>query len=314
MTVLDPDARARVPPRRKPRWLLGLAYLAERTCVLLGGRAFYRWRCLSPRRLRVRHEVVEVEGLPPGLEGLCIAQLSDLHAGSFLGAGDLRHAVRAANAEEPDLVVLTGDYISHRWDDALALVDDLASLEPRLGTFAVFGNHDYRGRLEGRIAEHFAAAGVRFLRNEAVRLDSGDGVLALVGLEDLEEAKRIDADTPRAGLAPSDVEVLLCHNPKGAETLARRECALVLSGHTHGTQVDLPLLRSVGPPHPGDRRSIDGTVSITSHGLGVVGLPLRIGSRAEGVVVRLRRLPGSSADYNGRTVDVPDPGRNSDGR
>lgn len=285
----------RVAPRRKPRWVLGLFFLLEVACARLGGRQLYRRLHLAPGRFRLRREDVAVADLPPGLEGLRIAQLSDLHAGRFLGPGDLRAVVDATNAALPDLVVLTGDYISHHWSDAERVVADLARLRPRLGTFAVFGNHDYRDRAEGRIVERFACAGVRFLRNESARLDTGEGVLALVGVEDLEEAKCIDATRARAGLEPGDVELFLCHNPLGAERLARPGCVLVLSGHTHGHQVDLPLLRRMGPPHPGDRRQLEHGVSITSRGLGVVGLPLRLRSPAEVVLVTLRGRPAEDA-------------------
>jgi hypothetical protein len=286
-------AAARVAPRRKPRLWLALGYAVEVGCALCGGRRFYRARHLAPGRFELRHERVEVPHLPRALEGLRIAQLSDLHAGRFLGPGDLRAVVEAVNELEVDLVVLTGDYISHHWSDALRLAPDLARLRPRLGAFAVFGNHDYRDRAEGRIAECFAGVGVRVLRNECVRLECGGAHLALVGVEDLEEAKRLDPAAARAELRAGDVEVLLCHNPLGAERLARPGCALILSGHTHGVQIDLPFLRRIGPPHPGDRRRVGATTAITSRGLGVVGLPLRLGSRAEVVVIDLHGAGGA---------------------
>jgi len=293
-----PAARdTRLRPRRRPRIVIALGYVLETACALLGGRALYHAANLAPGRFRLRQERLEVPDLAPELVGLRIAQLSDLHAGRFVGEGDLGAVVAAVNALEVDLVVLTGDYITHRWQDARRLCPDLTRLRSRLGTFAVFGNHDYRGRAEGRIAKHFAAAGVRFLRNECVRLECGAGVLALVGLEDLEEARVIDLEEARAPVQAGDVEVLLCHNPHGAECLARPGCALILSGHTHGNQIDLAPVRWLGPQHPGDRRLIGTTCAICSHGLGVVGVPLRWGAPAEVVVIEFCRptrvaLPG----------------------
>ena len=279
--------RARV--RRHSRAFLALADSLEITSAALGARAWYRWRYLSRARLVMRRERVVVPDLPSGLEGLRIAQLSDLHAGRFLGPGDLRDVVDAVNEARPDVVALTGDYISHHWSDALRLVEDLARLAPRLGSVAVFGNHDYRDRAEGRIVEAFAGAGVRFLRNASERHDTGDGVLALTGLEDLEESRDIDLEGARQDLRPGDVEVMLCHNPSGAPRLARPGCAVVLSGHTHGTQIDLPVFRRFGPPHPGLRLELGPTVGLVSRGLGVVALPLRVGSPAEVVLVELTR-------------------------
>jgi uncharacterized protein len=277
----------RTEVRRHSEGFLAFAGVVERLCAWLGGGWLYRRRFLTKQRLSVRRERVEVRGLPRGLEGLRIAQLSDLHAGRFLRAGDLRGVVEAVNAESPDLCVLTGDYISHHWSDATALTADLAELRTRFGTLAVFGNHDYRDRAEGRIAEAWEQAGVSFLRNAARRFDTGEGVLAMTGLEDLEEAKHIDLESARASLEPGDVEVLLCHNPSAAARMAREGCVAILSGHTHGVQVDLPILRRFGPPHPGLRIEYGSTTSIISRGLGAVAIPLRWGSPAEVVLVEL---------------------------
>jgi len=255
----------------------------------MGGRWFYRARFLRSGRFHVRAETISVPGLPPGLEGLRIAHLSDLHGGHFMRAGDLRDVVEEINRREVDLCVLTGDFISHHWRDALPLAADLGRISSRFGTLAVFGNHDYRERQEARIAESFEAGGVRFLRNECARFDTGAGILAVTGLEDLEEGKRIDPAAARAQMRAGDIELMLCHNPHGAAALARPECVAILSGHTHGTQLNLPYLRRFGPPHPGERLQCGTTAVIVNRGLGVVAVPLRFRSPAEVVLVTLHR-------------------------
>lgn len=228
-------------------------------------------------------------GLPRSLNGLTLVHISDLHAGPFLGAADLRNVVEVANSIAPDVCVLTGDFITHHWSDSLSVLEDCARLRARAGVFAVFGNHDYKDRLEGRIAEACGARGIRFLRNERVRIDEADGALCLVGIEDLEEARDLDVAGIRGVLGPADVEIVLCHNPGAARFLARESCVGILSGHTHGSQIDLPLLRSLGPVHPGLRIRIGPTTLIVNRGLGVVGFPLRIRAPAEIVVMRLAR-------------------------
>jgi predicted MPP superfamily phosphohydrolase len=90
-------------------------------------------------------------------------------------------------------------------------------------------------------------------------------------------------------LRNGDLEIVLCHNPRAAQFLSRERCAAVLSGHTHGTQIDWPLARRVGPPHPGTRMQFGPTTLIVSRGLGVIGVPLRVGAPAEVVVLRLER-------------------------
>jgi predicted MPP superfamily phosphohydrolase len=286
----------RLEPRRHSRLRLAFFRAAELASSACGGRAWYRRRHLARGRFAVRREVVGVDHLSRGLEGFTIAQLSDLHAGSFLGEGDLAGVVDELVERDPDVVVVTGDWITHRWSEVRALRRDFERLRPRRGIYAVFGNHDYKDRLEHRIVEELGPAGVRFLRNECVRIDTGEGAVALVGIEDLEEAREIDLEAARSGVRAGDVEVVLCHNPSGARSIARPGCAAILSGHTHGTQIDLPWLRRLGPRHPGLRIELGGTRLIVSRGLGVVGVPLRVGSPPEIVLIRLERRPAVALD------------------
>jgi len=275
------------PPRRFSRARLGLSKVVEGTARWLGGRASYRRRHLARGRFLVREEVLAIPGLPAGLDGFTTVHWSDLHAGPFLREGDLAEVVAATAELQPDLVALTGDLITHSWEEALLLADDLGSLRATYGVLGVFGNHDYKGRREGDIAAALEARGVRFLRNRAERLDTGDGVLAVVGLEDVEEGRGADLEHARSQLQPDDVELVLCHNPLSAPQLVRAGCAAVLSGHSHGTQIDLPYLRRCGPAHPGTRLCLGPTTLIVSRGLGVVALPVRIGAPSEIVVLRL---------------------------
>jgi predicted MPP superfamily phosphohydrolase len=277
----------RQTPRRHSRVRLATFRAVERIAAWCGGRRLYRSLHLSKGRFAERDERLLVPGLPLGLRGFTIAHLSDLHGGPFLKAGDLAAVVDAINARAPDLCVITGDLITHHWSESLPPLEDCARLEAAHGVLGVFGNHDYKDRLEGKIAESYALRGIRFLRNECARIDTGSGTLAVVGVEDLEEARVVDVEKARAGVREGDVEIVLCHNPAGAATLAREGCAAILSGHTHGTQIDLPFLRRLGPKHPGLRVRLGATTLIVSRGLGVVGIPLRLFARAEVVYVRL---------------------------
>lgn len=290
---MNARSELRVAPRRHRGWRRASFACAETTSRWLGGRALYAALFLTPPRLRVREERIEVAGLPPSLGGLCLAQLSDFHAGAFMGPGSLARVVECVNEQAPDVVLLTGDFITHDGGQIDGLISDLGRLKARLGIFAVFGNHDYRGRREGRIAQALAGIGVRVLRNECARVGvGGAATLAIVGLEDLEEARAIDLEAARSPLRPGDVEVVLCHNPSRAVELAttapgRAAPVAIFAGHTHGTQVDWPWLRRLGPADPGARVHLGSTRLIAHRGLGAVGLPLRVGAPAECVVVRL---------------------------
>ena len=241
----------------------------------------------------MREERVELPDLHPDLEGLVLAQLSDLHAGPWMGPGDLTDVVCVVGEHQPDLIVLTGDFLTRDHRDVERVIGELSRLHAPLGAYAVFGNHDYRGRQEAELARALAGAGVTVLRDASVHLERGRGTLALVGLEDLEEARVIDLDAALSGVHEADTVVALCHHPAGARALADRGVSLVLSGHTHGTQVDLPFLRRLGPAHPGLRIELGGTLLLVSRGLGAVGPPVRIGAPAEVVLVTLVRAPSA---------------------
>lgn len=278
----------RLAPRRHSGFRLWAFRTIERVLVALGGRGFYRRRYLSRGRFEVRHEVVPVAN--DELHGLRIVQFSDLHGGPFLQAGDLTQVVDVILEQEADLIVFTGDAISRRAEEAQALAADLQRLKAPLGVFGVFGNHDYHQRREAEIAGFLPS--IRFLLNEGVR-PAAHLPLFLLGVEDLEEAKRLDIAPARSERRPGDVEVVLCHNPHGAERVADAATALVLSGHSHGFQINLPWIKNLGPGHPGDRVTLrGGAVSITSRGLGVVGVPLRVRARPDIVVIELSATGG----------------------
>lgn len=281
-------ARVAVPPRRHSLGRRALFRTVEGLCRLAGGRRFYRWRYLAPGRLRVRREEVAVAGLPAALDGFAICQLSDFHAGPFLRGADLGGVVEAANALDPDVVALTGDFVTHRTEEGLELAPALGALRARRGIFAVFGNHDYRGRREGEIERALGKVGIRALRNAHAVVAPG---LAVAGIEDLEEGKPADLDAALEDLPVGAAAVLLSHHPGGLAFAAERGLSLVLSGHTHGEQVRWPLLRRLGPAHPGDRVERGGTTLLVSHGIGAIGVPLRVGAPAEILLAILRAGP-----------------------
>ena len=227
------------------RAFLRIAGATAGTGVLTGAYAFG----IEPTWLRtVRHEA-PVRGLDPALDGLRIVQLSDLHAGRRVPLDYLREAVDDAMALQPDLVVLTGDFV-HRGGDRES-IRNVAGLVERLrapdGVYGVFGNHDHgvyqpggRGGDNVRLRDELGAAGLELLRNKAALLRGGG--LRLAGYEDLWSGAFNPAAIQRLDELPT---VALSHNPDTAPSLAHRGAALILSGHTHGGQVSIPVL---GPP------------------------------------------------------------------
>lgn len=231
--------------------------------------------------------------LSPGHDGLKIAHLTDLHHSLFTPLEEIQHAVQMANRLRPDVVALTGDYVtlspSYIWPVARAL----GKLRARLGVFAVLGNHDFQVDPE-EITHALKAQHIRVLRNAQYALRARSSILWMVGVDDL----WWQADDLRAALRSipaRDPKILLCHNPLGIRMAAAHGIDLVLSGHTHGGQVRLPIVGSVyGRSRLGERfvegwNRLHGTQIYVSRGIGKVLLPVRLGCPPEIACLRLRR-------------------------
>jgi hypothetical protein len=181
------------------------------------------------------------ERLADPLAGLKILQLTDVHLGAFMGPDGVDRIVDTARAARPDLVVLTGDFSDHLpWLEAA--LRSVASLDPRLGIYAVMGNHEhYRGALATR--RIYAKTRIEVLDDAHRVVEVGGAKLVVAGVDDPSGHGHARAHYPRAADralsgAPSDAFVLtLCHRPSGFPALAERGVDLTLSGHTHGAQI-----------------------------------------------------------------------------
>jgi predicted MPP superfamily phosphohydrolase len=289
--------------------LLGLAWLGTRArkrgqsgrakAALLGSisLALLLYSTVEPAFLRLSNYSVT---LGEGRQGsVRIAFLSDPHQGIFAGTERLERAVRLSNQQQPDLVLLGGDFLYRASRDQLkALLHPLTALRAPLGVYAVLGNHDYGvpGRdLSNPLEETLSALGIRVLHNQSLPLPGG---LTLVAVDD-ERAGRADLQQAITGLEGDGPLLLMAHNsdfllrssPDAIFSPGTASSRLWLFGHTHGGQARLPL---IGPLYRnGDSpwvRGLDrnpwGTI-ITSAGLGETSVPLRFACPPEVVVVDL---------------------------
>ncbi len=194
-----------------------------------------------------------IPDLPGDLAGLRIVQISDLHLGSGVPIGYLNKWVDVVNNRGPDLVVVTGDLVHHgraEWTGVAARL--LARLQAGEGVLAILGNHDWGACSMGqgfaawadRVATALTGRGVRVLRNEAVAVRRGPVPLHIVGLDDY-WGDRYDPAAAFAAVPPSTPCIALAHNPDCFLDLLDTPASWTLAGHTHGGQVNLPLL---GPP------------------------------------------------------------------
>ena len=199
------------------------------------------WIITEP--LSVERVTVKIADLSPALAGTKIVQLSDLHYDGWrLSEKLLVQAIEVSNQEYPDLVLLTGDYITDDPTPIHKLVLRLKHLESRLGVYASLGNHDtWYPRSQAEVTEALTRVGIQVLWN-AIAYPLGSE-LPIVGLADFWSPEFAPASI-FTRLNPQTPRIVLSHNPDSAEVLRQWRIDLQLSGHTHGGQVNIP---GIGP-------------------------------------------------------------------
>jgi predicted MPP superfamily phosphohydrolase len=209
------------------------------------GAFLYTWR-IEPHWVEIVRRDLPIARLPSDLIGARLVQLSDLHAGPFVDQSFLLNAAEGAARLQPDLIVLTGDFMSCMGQEsvpqALEVVERLPS--PSAGRFAVLGNHDYAvGWRRDDVADKLAAGlqdlGVRVLRNEVADVAG----MQLAGVDDF-WTDHFDPEQTLAELDADRPALALCHNPDGVDDPAwQKYRGWILAGHTHGGQCKAPFLR-----------------------------------------------------------------------
>lgn len=244
----------------------------------------------------VREREVVVAGLHPDLDGLRVAQLSDVHCGPHLPRWVYRRWVATALARRPDLVALTGDLIT-TGEGYVADVEDLArALSAPMGVVACMGNHDYF-QTERGVSDALDRAGVRLLRNEGEVLTRGAGRLWVAGVDD-RWTKRDDLAAALREKPEGVPTLLLAHDPASFPEAVARGVELTLSGHTHAGQIGLPFPDAANLGRAFHRYTAglyrEGASALYVHrGLGITGVPTRVGVWPEVAVIVLRATSSS---------------------
>jgi predicted MPP superfamily phosphohydrolase len=255
---------------------------------------------IEPNRLIVHEETIAMAQWPAGLNGLRIAAIADIHAGSpFIDADKLRLLVERTNLTRPDVIVLLGDYmVRHSWHSKQmapeVIAEALNKLEAPLGVYAVLGNHDWwydRTRVETA----FKRQGIRVLENDVVRVEKNGHAFWLVGIADAWSLTDDIAGTAER-VPTGEPAIALTHNP---DILPRFPPAflLTLAGHTHGGQVNLPFIgRRIVPSEFGQRYAAghieeDGKHMFVTTGVGTSIIPVRFRVPPEIAVLTLNSAP-----------------------
>jgi predicted MPP superfamily phosphohydrolase len=244
----------------------------------------------EPFMLTVEHHPIYLRRLPKTFEGFRIVHLSDFHHSPFTSREQIKTAVETANRLHPDLIALTGDYISHERRFAAPCAELLGRLRARRGIYAVLGNHDHWTDA-ALITDLFRAEGITVLVNQGMRFEQSGEAFWLAGVDDTMVGLE-DLSLALAGSSDEEMKLLLAHNPIILRRAARAGVDLVLSGHTHGGQVTLRSERTAsGRPR---RRLLRGlgrqgeTQIYVTRGLGTVVLPIRYGCTPEVSLLELR--------------------------
>jgi len=254
--------------------------------------------------IETTHQPIILKRLPKAFDGFRIAQLSDIHVGPFMTAKAIRKYVAMVNQLKPDLVALTGDFITWEGSPQGAVVEVLSALKAPFGIFGSLGNHEIWAGVEDSITRLFTAHGTKILRQENAVIASGGERLNLIGV-DYQTMTRFGP--PGDGVVtqylrgveplmlPDTVNILLSHNPNTFDRAAELGIDLSLAGHTHGGQVTLEYIS----PNISPARLITSYVRgwfqkgesqlYVNRGIGTIFSPVRFGSPPEIAIYELKR-------------------------
>ncbi|MCK5901555.1 MAG: metallophosphoesterase [Cocleimonas sp.] len=232
------------------------------------------------RWLTVEHTPIPLRSLPSALEGFSIVQLTDMHLRPFTQIDHIQRAVKLSNALNPDIIVLTGDYVWHDAEDILELVPTLANLRAKYGVFAILGNHEYKTNAP-LIRRTFERYNIPVYTNFGAHIDVGDASVYLAGIDDGWLGRpNIDKTLENYRQDQTPI-ILMAHEPDMIDWYAdREEISLQVSGHTHGGQVRTAKGKPLVRPYLG-KKYVQGLYRVnqswvyTSRGIGTTGIPLR---------------------------------------
>ena len=278
-------------PLAEPRSLTRRSFLAGASAAGIGLLAFAATR--GRHQLEVVHRTFAIANLPDAFQNFRIVQMSDIHLEEYTEAWYLEETVRRTNALQPDLVLLTGDFISRgplpekvAWHSAGICAEILSGLTAPL-RYAILGNHDV-GVGASHVIEPLTAHGTPVLVNSHIAVDRGGDRLWICGLDDAEGGHPdFDLTLPPGPRAPT---LLMVHEPDLVQRVLLHPrlplVDLMLAGHSHGGQVRLPfvgplILPPLGKLYPQGLYRFGQTQLYVNRGIGTVGMPFRFNCPSE---------------------------------
>lgn len=239
----------------------------------------------------VRRRSFQIPTLPAAWDGLRVLQISDVHAGPYMGVERMSRLKDLALRLEPDLIVFTGDQMDRRDSDAELFAEGFAGIEAPMGVWGILGNHDHLidpARSEWALR----AAGIEPLVNDGVVFDRDGATIALIGIEDLSAGAGRPLDFSVIARYPTSFRICLSHQPQSWKQAAAAGAHLTLAGHTHGGQIALTgrhfnvarlSTRYIAGPYRREESFL-----YVSRGVGVGAVPVRVGAPPEIDLLTLR--------------------------
>jgi predicted MPP superfamily phosphohydrolase len=247
---------------------------------------------------------IHLTRLPKAFDGFRIAQLSDIHIGPFMPVEDIRRYVAMVNALKPDLIALTGDFVTWEGSPEGAVVEALSKLRAPYGIYGCLGNHERWAQVEDSITELFARTGTKILRQQNASVAVSGESLNLIGVD---YQTKIPFSPARDGIvsqylegveklmAPDTANILMSHNPNTFDRAAELGIDLSLAGHTHGGQVSLEYISpNISParlitPYVRGWFQKDGAQLYVNRGIGTIFSPVRFDCPPEITVYELKK-------------------------
>ena len=258
---------------------------------------------LEPNHPRVIRKAIALRRWPSRMDGFTIAVLSDFHYDPYFSVHPIRAAVEIINGLRPDLIALTGDFVSVPWfgdrakgaTRAEPCAQLLGRLQAPRGLWAVLGNHDAHTD-PARVTEALHAVGIPVLSNQSAPIEKDGARFWLTGVDDVLEGAA-DLTAALHDIPSDEAVVLLAHEPDFADYVASYAVDLQISGHSHGGQVRIPFARPLYLPdlarkYVWGQFEIRGLTLYTNAGIGTVQVPVRWNCPPEITFITLQRSSG----------------------
>lgn len=262
---------------------------------------------VSKTNFKVERVVVSVKNLPKSLEGLRICQLTDIHYESFLFPEDLAYVVQTANELNPDLIFLTGDFLTEQREMAQPFIEVFCGLKAKEGIYGVFGNHEDYTRTHEIFTRGFKKGGIEMLRDQMTDLRLRGETLRVAGIDWVGHKLRPRAVQTINRAGGKQPTILLSHQPNIFPVAATAGIDLTVSGHTHGGQIAfelgearISLSQLISPYSAGLYKKGDANLYV-SRGIGTIALPLRFNAPPEITLLELAPAGASGQPFTVET-------------